>query len=391
MSDQIATQVVHAGEERSKPYNALITPIVQTSTYAFANTAEVLTYVERKTAGNPKLREEYGRYGNPTQAVAERKLAELDGGERALLFSSGMSAITTALLAHLSAGQHLILVEGCYRRTQDFAAQFLSRWNIETTFVPMNDFAALEAAIRPTTRMIFTETPTNPYLRVMDLERLTEIARPRGILTAIDSTFATPLGLRPLDFGLDLVIHSATKYLAGHNDILSGAVIGPAALLKPIEDARGVLGCVSGAQDAYLLLRGIKTLALRFRQQCENALHLAHYLANHPAVANVYYPGLPCHPDYEIAQRQLRCFGGVVSFELEGDKERTSRFIDRLQIPFIGPTLGGVESIVQQQALFISSDPVERRKVGISDTLVRYAVGIEDAADLISDLEQALA
>jgi cystathionine gamma-synthase len=283
------------------------------------------------------------------------------------------------------------MVEGCYRRTQDFASQFLSRWNIETTFVPINDFAALEAAIQPNTRMIFTETPTNPYLRVIDLDRLVEIARPRGILTAIDSTFATPLGLRPLDFGLDLVIHSATKYLAGHNDILSGAVIGPAALLKPIEDTRGVLGCVSGAQDAYLLLRGLKTLALRFRQQCENATHLAHYLANHPAVAKIYYPGLPCHPDYEIAQRQLRCFGGVVSFELEGDKERTSRFIDRLQIPFIGPTLGGVESIVQQQALFISSDPVERRKVGISDNLVRYAVGIEDAADLIADLEQALA
>jgi cystathionine gamma-synthase len=391
MSKDYSTLAVHAGEDHRKPYGALTTPIVQTSTYTFADTAEIQEFVRRKESGAPKRREEYGRYGNPTQSTVERKLAALEGGERALLFASGMNAITTTLLSLLSAGDHLVVVDGCYRRTRQFADEFLRRWGITTSLVPIDDFDALAAALRPDTRAIFTETPTNPYLRIMDLARLAEIARAHNVLTLIDSTFATPLNLRPLDLGLDLVIHSATKYLGGHNDLLAGVVIGRAALLEEVEESRAVLGGVGNPLQAYLLLRGLKTLALRVQRQNENGERVADFLADHPAVARVFYPGLPSHPDHAVARRQMSGFGGVVSFEVRGGLRRTAQFMDRLQLPYIGPTLGGVESIAQQQALFISTDPQERRKLGIADNLVRYALGVEAAEDIIADLEQALA
>jgi cystathionine gamma-synthase len=391
VNNYFSTRAVHAGEEKRKPYGALTTPIVQTSTYTFENTAEILDFMRRKTDGDPDKREEYGRYSNPTQSVVERKIAILEGGERALLFASGMCAITTTILTLLSSGDHLVLVSGAYRRTQDFALNFLSRWGIETTIAPIDDPDALTAAIHPATRMIFAETPTNPYLRVMDLSRMVEIARQHGIITAIDSTFATPINLRPLEYGLDLVLHSATKYLGGHNDLLAGAVVGSSELLADIKNARGVLGGVSNPNDAYLLLRGMKTLDLRVQRQNENGQRVAQFLEDHLAIHRVYYPGLPSHPDHEIARRQMTGFGGVVSFEIEGDKDKASRFIDRLRLPYIGPTLGGVEGIAQQQALFISLDAEERREAGIADNLVRYALGIEDADDIIADLNQALA
>lgn len=393
-----ATRAVHAGETKRKPSGALTTPIFQTSTYTFADTDAILAFMDRKVAraaaredgGDLELRGEYGRYGNPTQQVVEQKLAALEGGEGAVLFASGMAAITTTMFAFLSAGDHVIVVRDSYRRTREFAETFLPRWGVATTLVPIDDLDALERAIRPNTRLIFGETPTNPYLRIMDLAAVAALAKPREILTVVDSTFATPLNMSPLALGIDLVIHSATKYLAGHNDLLAGVVIGPHRLVTETETARGMLGSVSAPQDAYLLLRGLKTLALRVERQNANALRMAEYLAAHPKVARVFYPGLPCHPDHALACRQMRGFGGVVSFEIAGDKVQTSRFIDHLQIPYIGPTLGGVESIVQQQALFISLDPAERRASGISDSLVRYALGVEDADDLIADLAQAL-
>lgn len=390
MPTRCSTQAVHAGEEKRKPYGALTTPIVQTSTYTFEDTAEILDFMRRKEAGDLPVRDEYGRYSNPTQSTAERKMAALEGGERALLFASGMSAITTTLLTLLSSGDHVVMVEGVYHRTSEFASDFLSRWGIETSFVPIDDPSVLAAAIRPATRLIFAETPTNPYLRVMDLARMVEIAGQRGITTILDSTFATPINLRPLEQGVDVVIHSATKYLGGHNDLLAGAVIGSGETLAPIEEARGMLGGISSPHDAYLLVRGLKTLALRVRQQNENGQRVAEFLGEHPAVRRVYYPGLPSHPDYEVARRQMTGFGGVVSFEIEGDVEKTGRFIDRLRLPYIGPTLGGVESIAQQQAMLFSLDPEERREAGLADNLVRYALGIEDADDLIADLDQAL-
>jgi len=389
--NRFSTQAVHAGETKRKPYGAITTPIIQTSTYTFENTADILDYMQRLAANDPDVRDEYGRYGNPTQSTAERKIAALEGGEQALLFASGMCAITTTMLTLLSSGDHLVMVSGSYRRTWEFAHSFLPRWGIETTLVPIDDPAALAAAVRPTTRLIFSETPTNPYLRVMDVAQMVEIARQHGLTTILDSTFATPINLRPLEYGVDLVIHSATKYLGGHNDLLAGAVIGSGEILTPIQSARGVLGGVSNPHDAYLLLRGLKTLELRVRRQNENGQRVAQFLADHPAVRRVYYPGLPSHPDYEIARRQMAGFGGVVSFEIEGDMDKTSRFVDLLRLPYIGPTLGGVESIVEQPATLFSLNREERDEAGIKDNLVRYALGIEDADDVIADLGQALA
>jgi cystathionine gamma-synthase len=390
MTSRFSTQAVHAGEERRKPYGALTTPVVQTSTYTFEDTAEIMAFMRQKAAGEMPSRVDYGRYGNPTQSAVERKMAVLESGERALLFPSGMCAVTTTLGALLSAGDHLVMVRDAYHRSREFATTFLARWGIETTFVPVDDPNALEAAIRPNTRVLFSETPTNPYLFVMDLSSMVEIARAHGITTIIDSTFATPVNLRPLEHGVDLVIHSATKFLGGHNDLLAGTVVGSTRLLSHIEEARKVLGGVASPHDAYLLLRGLKTLELRVQRQNDNAQRLASFLEGHETVHSVYYPGLPSHPQHELARRQMAGFGGVVSFEIRGDRDRTSRLVDLLRVPYIGPTLGGVESIVEQPAALYSLDQAESQKAGLKDNLVRYAVGIEDSEDLISDLSQAL-
>ncbi len=391
MAPCIGTEAVHAGEERRKPYGALTTPIVQTSTYAFTDTAEISDFMHRKAAGDEPLRHEYGRYGNPTQTAVEGKVATLEGGERALLFASGMSAITTTLCALLASGDHLVMVRDAYHRTQEFAVTSLKRWGIEATLVPIDEPDTLAAAVRPTTRLIFSETPTNPYLRIIDLSRTVEIARQHNLITIVDGTFATPINLRPLEYGIDLVTHSATKFLGGHNDLLAGVVVGPRDILTDIEELRGVLGRISSPHDAYLLLRGLNTLQVRVLRQNHNAQRVAEFLEGHPAIRRVYYPGLSSHPQHNLACQQMTGFGGVVSFEIEGDMDRTSRFIDLLRLPFVGPTLGGVEAVVQQQAAFFSLDPEERKAAGLTDNLVRYSVGIEDAEDLISDLSQALA
>jgi cystathionine gamma-synthase len=389
---KLSTQVVHAGEKRVKSHHALTTPIYQTSTYTFENTQDMVNFMEAKLWGDEIERDEYGRYGNPTIAAVEAKLAQLDGGEAACLFSSGMAAITTTLLSLLSAGSHVIFTNDSYRRTRQFITQFLGRYGVESTQVPMGDFEALAAAIRPNTKVIFSESPTNPYLRVLDLERLVALAKAHGIKTVIDSTFATPINQRPLEYGIDFVIHSATKYLGGHNDLLAGVVIGSGYMVGAIKDTQGILGDVSDPHTAYLLLRGIKTLELRVQRQNETATRLAHFLCSQPAVRRVYYPGLASHPDYDIATAQFDGFGGVVSFELESDFEGTGQFIDQLQIPYIGPSLGGVESLVEQVALvsYFELSTEERAAVGISDSLVRLAVGIESADDLLEDLRQAL-
>ncbi|HXV97823.1 MAG TPA: aminotransferase class I/II-fold pyridoxal phosphate-dependent enzyme [Anaerolineae bacterium] len=388
----LSTRVVHAGEKRVKPHHAITTPIVQSSTYTFENTRDLVDYMEAKMWGDETEREEYGRYGNPTIATAEAKLANLDGGEDACLFASGMAAVTTTLLSLLSAGSHVIMTDDCYRRTRQFITKFLARYGVEATQVPMGDYEALEAAIRPNTRVILSESPTNPYLRVLDLEKLVAIAKKHNLKTIVDSTFATPINQRPLEFGIDFVVHSATKYLGGHNDLLAGVVIGSNYMISAIKEMRGVLGAVSDPQTAYLLLRGLKTLELRVQRQNETADKIAHFLAKHPAVRRIYYPGLVSHPDYEVAIDQMTGFGGVVSFELESDLEGTGRFIDALQIPYIGPSLGGVESLVEQVALvsYYELSSEERAEIGISDSLVRLAVGIESADDLLADVAQAL-
>lgn len=388
-----STLSVHAGENRDRPYHALIDPIVQTSTFVFDDYDDIQKFIREQNAGLPSDRLDYGRYGNPTVRAAEERVAALEQGETALLFASGMAAVTTTLLSFLSSGDHIILTDDCYRRTREFGINFLARYGVESTVVPMGDYAMMESAIQSNTKFIVSETPTNPYLRVLDVERVAKLAKIYGIKTLIDSTFATPINLRPLDYGIDLVIHSGTKYLGGHHDLLSGVVVGSKEDVDLIRDHVCTLGPVADPHNAYLLLRGIKTLALRVRHQNQSALRVAQFLESSSLVETVYYPGLPSHPDYAVAARQMKGYGGVISFTLKAGLETTARFVDRLTIPFITPSLGGTESLVNQPALmsYYSLTAEERAAIGIKDNLVRFAVGIEDAEDLIQDLAQALA
>lgn len=387
-----STEAVHAGRADEYPYHALNAPVVQTATYTFKDTADLCAFQEARMWGEARDRTEYGRYGNPTVAACEAKLAALDHGEDAVLFGSGMNAVTTVLLAMLSAGAHLVIGDDCYRRTRQFCKTYLKKFGIETTVVPMGDFAALEAAIRPNTRLIVSESPTNPYLRVVDLVRLVEVAKRHGVKTLIDSTFASPVNQCPLDFGVDLVLHSATKYLGGHNDLLAGVVIGKAGLIDSLRQALGVLGGVADPHTAALLLRGLKTLALRVERQNRNAQAVAEFLEAHPRVRRVWYPGLASHPDHAVARTQMLGYGGVVSFEIDGSLEETSRFIDATELAIIAPSLGGVETLIEQPALmsYYELSTEERLEVGIKDNLVRLACGVEDTEDLIADLAQAL-
>ena len=383
-----ATSSVHAGELRQQEANAITTPIYQTSTFWFRNSKEVTDYQEGKSD-----REEYGRYGNPTWRAVERKISALEGGEETVLFASGMCAATTTFMALLEEGSHLIVTSDCYRRTRQFIEQFLSRMGVEWTVIEPSNLDAFRDAIRPNTKIFFTESPTNPYLRVIDVPAFTEVARAAGVMTIIDSTFATPVNHRALDDGADLVLHSATKYLGGHNDLLAGTVTGPRELIDPVRKALGVLGGIIDAHAAWLLLRGIKTLDIRMARHNENGLALATYLETHPKIKSVFYPGLASHPDHEVAKRVMKGFGGVVTFEIDTDLEGAMRFIDSTQIPYQAPSLGGVESLIELPVTmsFWDKSKEERARLGITDTLVRYACGIENSADIIADIEQALA
>lgn len=388
----MGTAAVHAGARRPHTHHALALPIFQTATYTFEDTADLRAFMEARMWGLEDGRTEYGRYGNPTVAAVEDHIAALENGESALLFASGMAAVTTTLLSLLSGGKHLVITDDSYRRTRQFCIGFLKRFGIECTVVPAGNLETLEAAIQPNTGLIVSESPTNPYLRVLDQEKLVAIARRRGVKILVDSTFATPVNQRALDFGVDLVVHSATKYLSGHNDLLAGVVVGSESLIALIRQNLWVLGGVAAPQCAFLLERGLKGLALRVRQQNASAMAIAEFLESHPRVRRVWYPGLPSHPDHLVARQQMKGYGGVVSFEVDGDLDDTSRLIDAVRIPIIAPSLGGVESLIEQPALMSYSDfdTEERLALGIKDNLVRLSVGIEDTADLIEDLAQAL-
>jgi len=379
---------VHGGEREFRENDSLTVPIHQTSTYVFTDSEQVRAFQEGRLA-----RDEYGRYGNPTWRAVERKLADLEGGDDAVLFASGMCAATTTFLAMLPQGSHLVVTSDCYRRTRQFIRQYLTKLGVETTVIEPADTQKLAGALRPETKLFFTESPTNPYLRVTDVAEAVRVCHARGVKVVIDSTFASPVNHKALGDGADLVLHSATKYLGGHNDLLAGAAVGPAPIIAALRDAVGVLGGVLDAHAAWLLLRGLKTLGLRMARHNENGLRVASWLDAHPKVRRVWYPGLASHPDHAVAARTMKGFGGVVTFELESDFDGTQRFIDALEIPYIGPSLGGVESLVEMPATMsywdISRD--ERYALGITDSLVRLSVGVEDGADLVADLEQALA
>jgi len=381
------TRTVHSGEHGIKYADALTVPIVQTSTFVFHTTDEIKRYTSKRL-----IRYEYARYGNPTQEAAEKKLANLEGAENCLIFDSGMSAITTTLLALLNRGDHMILTDDAYAQTLKFCTRHLPRFGIDFTVTKMGDYGQLERAIRKTTRIIFSESPTNPYLNIIDMERMLKIRKKYKGLMIIDSTFATPYNQRPLEWGMDLVIHSATKYLAGHNDILAGAVLGRHQLIDPIKDYQHSTGSVIDPHCCYLLLRGLKTAALRVAYQNRSAQKVAEFLEGHSKIRRVFYPGLPSHPHHQIAKSQMHGFGGVVSFWVKGNLKRVNKFLDSLQWIYIAPSLGGVESLITHPATvtYYRITRQERYALGITDQLVRLAVGIEDPEDIIADLDQAL-
>ena len=382
-----STRAVHAGERDDKSTDAVTTPVHLTSTFWFPDSATLVAYQEGRSE-----RLEYGRYGNPTWHAVERKLCELEGAEEAVLFASGMCAATTLMLARLPQGGHLVVTSDCYRRTVQFIEQFLTKLDVTCTVIDPSDTKQLAEAIRPETTLFFTESPTNPYLRVIDVAETVSVCRPHGVEVVIDGTFATPANQRSLGDGADYLVHSATKYLGGHNDLLAGVVLGSAEKIKPVREAVGVLGGVLDPHAAYLLLRGLKTLSLRMARHNENGLRVAGWLEAHPKVRQVWYPGLPSHPDYAVASRTMKGFGGVVTFELDADLEGACRFTDACKLAYIAPSFGGVETLLEMPAVmsFWDRTPEERAKLGIVDALVRFSCGIEDADDIIADLEQAL-
>lgn len=381
-----STRAVHGGEPRVRKSRSITAPLVMSSTYPFDDTKELVDFM----SGQIERPNEYGRYGNPTVEAAEAKLAALEGAEDAVLMSSGMAAITSTLWAMLRSGQHVLFTADVYRKTRVFASSMLQKFGVETTLVEPN-IDAIAAAVRPETKIIFTEAPTNPYLRVVDLEPLVKLAKSKRIKTIVDATFATPCNMRPLDLGVDLVMHSTTKYLGGHNDLLGGVVLGKKPIVAAIREHMGTLGPLCDPHNAYLLLRGLKTLGLRMQRHNESALALAKWLEGQDKVKQVWYPMLESHPDYEVASRYLKGGSGVITFELEGGIAAGTKLVDATKIPKIAPSLGGVESLIEQPALmsFFELSPEQRAAIGIREGLIRMSVGIEDLEDLQADLRAA--
>lgn len=380
------TLAIHSDRHRSST-TAVAPPIWQTSTF-FGNSAEEFLDM----AGSPMHERFYSRYGNPTLSHATDVLASLEGAERAILFSSGMGAITTAVLSFVSAGDHVVAQSNHYAGTNALLEKHLPRFGITRTRVDEQDAGAFERAITPQTKIILLESPTNPMMRLTDLKAVTSIARERGIVTMIDNTFATPINQRPIEFGVDLVMHSATKYLGGHSDLLAGAVVGPTNLVQQVWETSLVFGATLNAFDGWLLLRGMRTLPLRVAQHNRNALAVAKALEAHPAVRRVNYPGLESHPQHELARRQMDGFGGMLSVEVEGGAVGAERFIAGLKMAYRAGSLGGVESLVSHPAaMWVHSYTEEElAAIGIAPGLVRLSVGIETTEDLVADVIQAM-
>ena len=376
-TSQFATKVIHAGQTSDAVTGAVMPPIVLSTTF------------EWEALGQPR-EHIYTRSSNPTRDSLERCVAELESGTRGLAYASGQAA-TAGILDLLDAGSHVIAPLDFYGGTRRLFDQVRRRTSdLDFTFVDMTEPARVAASVRPTTKLIWIETPTNPLLKITDIAAIVGIARQHSVLTCVDNTFATPCYQRPLELGVDIVMHSATKYLGGHSDVLGGInVVANAELGKELLKLRSASGGVLGPFDAYLVLRGIKTLALRMERHCTNALAVAQYLEKHPRVAQVYYPGLPAHPQHALARRQMGSFGGVVSFEIKG---AVGGFLNKLQVFTVAESLGAVESLAGQPATMShSSVPAdERNKMGIADNLVRLSVGIEGIQDLLADLDQAL-
>lgn len=385
----ISTRSVHAGEDRLRDDRDLLTPLRLSATFPFKNTAELTSFFEG-TGGHTS---EYSRYGNETVRVAERKIAALEESEDCVLFSSGMAATSTALGAFLKPGDKIALVSDCYRGTKKYLYTVMQRQGIEILPVTFTTEAITDLLNNnEKVKVVFTEAPTNPYLRVPDLEKIAEAARSAKSRLIVDATVASPANLHALKYGAHLVLHSATKYLGGHNDLLAGAVCGSEGIISAIREIRGSLGNLPDAHTSYLLSRGIKTFALRMRQINTSAEKIAEFLQNHDAVQAVYHPSCKDNETAAAAEKYLTGGSGLVSFLVKGDLDTASKVIDSLELFRLGASLGGVESLVQQPAIMSYYDMTteERKQAGIDDNLIRLSVGIEDTEDLINDLGRSL-
>jgi cystathionine beta-lyase/cystathionine gamma-synthase len=382
-----ATELIHAGEVDRGASVPLTTPIYETTTFVFDNAQEVVAYNEGRS---PKHL--YSRYTNPTVISAEAKLAALDRAEAALLFSSGQGATTTILMAHAQAGDEIVCSAAIYGGTLHLLQDVLARFGVTPRFVSLEALATPAGVLSDRTRMLWFESPINPTLRCVDVKAIADACRDRGVLSVIDNTFASPINQQPLSLGVDLAMQSATKYLNGHSDVTGGVVTGPARLVQPIEKARRMVGTVMDPHPAYALGRGLKTLPLRIARHNASARAVADFLARDRRVSQVYYPGLPSHPDHAIAKRQMLGFGGMVCFDLEGRFDRAERCYDRLRVIKRAASLGGVESLVSMPVLTSQWGHTDDqlRQAGVTRGMLRLSVGLEDAEDLIADLDQAL-
>ena len=379
------TVAVHGGSPEGPRSGPLTTPIFQTSTFSVENNDE-----QSRVTTSDRF---YTRYGNPTHTAAEKTIAELEGAEAALLFASGMAAITTTVLALVRGGDHVVAQADLYGGSMKFFSHWLLKFGVETSVVETTRAEDFEHVIRPNTRLMYLESPTNPTLKLVDVRRAVGIARQHGLTTLIDNTFATPVNQRPIELGVDIVLHSGTKYMAGHSDLIAGVAAGSKKLMQQIWDTRTVLGGTMDPHAAFLLLRGLKTLVVRVERHNQNALRVAQFLEKHPKVKRVNYPFLASHPQHALAAQQMSGGGGLLSFEVDGSAEETRRFTESLRMFALAPSLGGVDSLVTLPVVTSHAmvSPEERKRMGITEQLVRLAIGIENVDDLIADLDQALA
>ena len=382
-----STTAVHSGEFAPTEFGEVTTPIFQTSTFFFP-TKDPITWKGQVPEGSYI----YTRWGNPTIRAAEDKLAALENAERGLVFSSGMAAITSTLLSFLGKGDNIVSVEDIYGGTYSFLRNELPRLGVSVNFVETTDLHALEKAINPRTKVIYLESPTNPLLKLVDIKAVARIGEGRGIKTVIDSTFATPINQNPIDLGIDLVVHSCTKYLNGHSDLIAGAVLGRKEDIDLISKKRILYGGSLDPLGAFLLIRGLKTLDVRMERHNQNGMKVARFLEGCSEVERVHYPGLKSHPQHSLAKRQMSGFSGMVSFELNGGRPAAEKALDAFKIIKKATSLGGVDSLVSMplNSSHSSLSPEERARLGIKDSLLRLSLGIEDPEDLMDDLEQAL-
>jgi cystathionine gamma-lyase len=376
----LSTRAIHAGQSPDPSTGAIMTPIYQTSTYVQSSPGKHQGF-------------EYSRSQNPTRFAWERCVADLEGGLAGFAFASGM-ATTATVLELLDSGSHVIAMDDLYGGSYRLFERVRRRSaGIDFSFIDLNDSAALEAALKPNTRMIWAETPTNPMLKLVDLARIASFAKKHDLLLVVDNTFCSPMVQRPLEFGADIVVHSATKYLNGHSDMVGGiAVVSTPELAERMAFLQNSVGAIAGPFDAFLALRGIKTLALRMQAHCANALELAKWLENHPAVERVIYPGLKTHPQHALARRQMHGFGGIVTIEVKAGLKKARRMLERCHLFALAESLGGVESLIEHPAIMThaSVPAANRKRLGISDGLIRLSVGVEDVGDLRDELEHAL-